>query len=271
MLYSSPMFGGFIIARPYGIPLRLHWTLIVFLPFIALRMAAGMGISSALWGWVAAFGLFASVALHELGHSLVARGRGYPVRDIVLTPIGGVAFLASAPRRPNDELVIAIAGPLVSLALAVLCWLVAAPLLHSPALNLALTIEFLGYINMGLVLFNMLPCFPMDGGRVFRAWQAKKHGRLEATRRAVTLGKFFAALFVVLGLFNNLFLVVIAFVVWQAAAAEYRVVQMQERLPPRNPFEGFVDPLSIFRNGPPPVPRQHEAIDVEVGPPPYEK
>ncbi len=264
------MFNGITIARPYGIPLKLHWTLIIFLPFIALRMAAGMGIASSLWGWAAAFGLFASVALHELGHSLVARGRGYPVRDIVLTPIGGVAFLAAAPRRPNDELVIAIAGPIVSLALAILCWLLAAPLGKMALYNLAMTVDFLGYINMGLVLFNMLPCFPMDGGRVFRAWQAKKHGRLEATRRAVKLGKFFAILFVILGLRYNLFLVVIAFVVWQAAAAEYRVVQMQER-PPRNPFEGFMDPLSIFRTQPPPIPRQHEVTDVEVGPPPYEK
>lgn len=262
------MFGGLQIARPYGIPLKLHWTLLVFLPFIALNMKSAMGVESAWWGWTAAMGLFASVALHELGHSLIARGRGYPVRDIVLTPIGGVAFLARSPRRPNDELVIAIAGPVVSLLIAIGCWL-AAPaihLLHLP--NLAATIAFIGYINLALVIFNMLPCFPMDGGRVYRAWQAKRVGRLEATRRAVRLGKVFAILFAIVGLFSNLFLVVIAFVVWQAAAAEYRLVQMQER-PAFNPFAGFIDPLSIFR--PPPPPRGPEVIDIEVGPPPYER
>ena len=264
------MFGGFQIARPYGIPLKLHWTMLIFLPYIALRLAGAMGLPSAWWGWVAAFGLFASVALHELGHALIARGRGYPVRDIVLTPIGGVAFLARSPRRPNDELVIAIAGPVVSLALAVIFWFLATPLYAAGSGSLAITIELIAYINLALVIFNMLPCFPMDGGRVFRAWQAKRVGRLEATRRAVKLGKYFAIFFAIYGLFNNLFLVVIAFVVWQAAAAEYRMVQMQER-PVFNPFAGFVDPLSIFRGIPPQPPRPPEVIDVEVGPPPYQK
>lgn len=263
------MFGGFQIARPYGIPLKLHWTLILFLPFIALNMTGAMGVTSAWWGWIAALGLFASVALHELGHSLIARGRGYPVRDIVLTPIGGVAFLARSPRRPNDELVIAIAGPVVSLLLAIACWLAAPAILSLRLPNLANTVAFIGYINMALVIFNMLPCFPMDGGRVYRAWQAKRVGRLEATRRAVRLGKVFAILFAIVGLFNNLFLVVIAFVVWQAAAAEYRMVQMQER-PVFNPFAGFIDPLSVFRS-PPPGPRGPEVIDIEVGPPPYQR
>lgn len=265
----DPMFGGFQIGRPYGIPLKLHWTMLIFLPYIALRLAGALGIDSALWGWIAAFGLFASVALHELGHALVARGRGYPVRDIVLTPIGGVAFLARSPRRPNDELVIAIAGPLVSLGLAIACWVAVHSIAALGWIRVAATIEFIGYINMALLLFNMLPCFPMDGGRVYRAWQSKRVGRLEATRRAVRLGKFFAVVFALLGLYQNIFLVVIAFVVWQAAAAEYRIVQMQER-PAFNPFAGFIDPLSIFR-GPPPGPRPPEVIDVEVGPPPYRK
>ena len=135
---------------------------------------------------------------------------------------------------------------------------------------LASTIQVIGAVNLGLAIFNMLPCFPMDGGRVFRAWQAKRVGRLEATRRAVKLGKYFAIFFAIYGLFNNLFLVVIAFVVWQAAAAEYRMVQMQER-PAFNPFAGFIDPLSIFRGVPPQQPRPPEVIDVEVGPPPYQK
>jgi Zn-dependent protease len=262
------MFGGLQIARPYGIPLKVHWTLLIFLPFIALNMKDAMGVASVWWGWAAAFGLFVSVALHELGHALIARGRGYPVRDIVLTPIGGVAFLTHSPRRPNDELIIAIAGPVVSLLIAIACQAIAPVFqaMHKP--NLAATISFIGYINFALVIFNMLPSFPMDGGRVYRAWLAKRVGRLEATRRAVKLGKIFALLFAIVGLFNNLFLVVIAFVVWQAAAAEYRIVQLQER-PVFNPFAGFIDPLSIFR--PPRPPPGPHVIDIEVGPPPYEK
>lgn len=265
------MFGGFQIARPYGIPLKLHWTLIVFLPFIALRMAGAMGISSLFWGWMVAFGLFTSVALHELGHAVVARGRGYPVRDIVLTPIGGVAFLARAPRQANDELVIALAGPAVSVALWIGLRLLVPPAASLNMPNVANSLYFLSLINLSLVVFNMLPCFPMDGGRVFRAWMTKRVGRLEATRRAVQLGKVFAVLFAIFGLFNNLFLVVIAFVVWQAAAAEYRTVQLQERPPRPPPFTGFIDPLSIFRGPSEPAPRSPDVIDVEVGPPPFEK
>lgn len=251
--------------------MKLHWTLVLFLPYIALRLTRGMGIDSTFWGWVVALGLFLSVALHEFGHALVARGRGYPVRDIVLTPIGGVAFLSRIPRNPNDELIIAIAGPLVSVALWI-GFLLLAPLISSLNMpNFAMSVLFLGYINASLVIFNLLPCFPMDGGRIFRAWQSKRVGRLKATQRAVTLGKFFATLFAIVGIFYNLFLVIIAFMMWQMAAAEYRVVQMQER-PRQNPFSGFVDPLSIFRGQPPPTrPQPPEIIDVEVSPPPYEK
>lgn len=263
------MLGGFTVTHAYGIPIKLHWTMLVFLPFIALNMASAMGVSSVLWGWVVAFGLFVSVALHELGHSLIARGRGYPVRDIVLTPIGGVAFLTRSPRRPNDELVIAIAGPIVSLLAALACWIAATWIRAFGAVNLGNTASFVGVLNLALALFNMLPSFPMDGGRVYRAWLSERYGRLEATRRAVRLAKIFAVLFAIVGLFSNLFLVVIAFVVWQASSSEYRIVQMQER-PPINPFAGFIDPLSIFRGAPPPR-RGPEVIDVEVGPPPYER
>ncbi|MCS6771248.1 MAG: site-2 protease family protein [Kiritimatiellae bacterium] len=263
------MFGGLTIARPYGIPIKLHWTLLIFLPFIAFNMAETLGVRSAGWGWLAALGLLASVALHELGHSLVARGRGYPVRDIVLTPIGGVAFLTRSPRRPTDELVIAIAGPVVSIALAVLAWAASPWFLAAGASHLANTIHFLGSINLALAVFNMLPSFPMDGGRVYRAWLANRVGRLEATRRAVRLGRIFAVLFAIVGLFStNLLLVVIAFVVWQAASAEYRMVQMQER-PPYPPFAGFIDPLSVFQT--PANRRGPEIVDVEVGPPPYKR
>ncbi|HMP77000.1 MAG TPA: site-2 protease family protein [Kiritimatiellia bacterium] len=264
------MFGGFQIARPYGIPLKLHWTVFIFLPYMATFFAKKDLVPSPWWGALAVIGILISVAVHELGHSLVARGRGFPVHSIVLTPVGGVAFLSRSPRRSNDEISIAIAGPLVSIAVAVLLWFGAYGIWELGMPALASTIQVIGAVNLGLAIFNMLPCFPMDGGRVFRAWQAKRVGRLEATRRAVKLGKYFAIFFAIYGLFNNLFLVVIAFVVWQAAAAEYRMVQMQER-PAFNPFAGFIDPLSIFRGVPPQQPRPPEVIDVEVGPPPYQK
>lgn len=236
-------------------------------PFIAFRMTDAMGVGSAWWGFFAAVGLFASVALHELGHSIMAIGRGYPVRDIVLTPIGGVAFLARSPRRPNDELIIALAGPFVSVLLFISLWASARVMAALRWPELAGTTLFVSYINLALALFNMLPSFPMDGGRVYRAWLAKRVGRLEATRRAVRLGKIFAVLFAIVGLFENIFLVIIAVVVWQAASAEYRIVQMQER-PIFHPLISFFDMPDPFR---PPPPRRPEVIDVEIGPPPYER
>lgn len=242
----------------------------IFLPYLALKLAGAMGVDSPWWGWVAAIALFASVLLHELGHSIIARGRGYPVSSIILTPIGGVAFLARAPRRANDELVIAIAGPVVSLALAIACWLGAVPLLGHNLAGPGLTVDLIGSINMALFLFNLIPCFPMDGGRVFRAWLTRRVGRLEATRRAVKLGKFFAWAFGLYGVYTtHWMLVIIAIVVHQAAAAEYRMVQSQEIPPTRpfNPFAGFGTMPRAPRN----EPQRLDDDDVSIGPPPYQR
>ena len=130
------MFGAFQIGRAYGIPIRLHWTMFLFLPYLALEISGGLAMPLG-WGWAAVLLLFLSVALHEFGHALVARGRGYPVRDIVLTPIGGVAFLLRAPGKPRDELLIAIAGPVVSLVLALTCGAAMALALSGRAADLA--------------------------------------------------------------------------------------------------------------------------------------
>ena len=110
--------GSYKIARIYGIPIRVHLTLLLVLPIMALDFGRALGPGQFLWGVAAAIGLFASIALHELGHSIVAIQKGCRVRDILLLPIGGVAQLESMPTRPKDEFQVAIAGPAVSLALA---------------------------------------------------------------------------------------------------------------------------------------------------------
>lgn len=264
------MFGAFQIGRPYGIPVRLHWTMFLFMPYLASEISQGLQMHVG-WGWAAVVLLFISVALHEYGHALVARGRGYPVRDIVLTPIGGVAFLLRAPGRPRDEAVIAIAGPLVSLALALLCALGMWGVLMAGLEELSVLLLLLAGINTSLFLFNLLPCFPMDGGRLFRAWQSSRVGRLEATRRAVNVGKILAVLMALWGISTSHWtLVIIAFVVYQSAAQEYRQVQLQEaarRMPP-NPFGSwgpFTIPTASTR------PPAGEVIEVEISPPPYRK
>ncbi len=254
------MFGGsYKIARVFGIPIRVHLTLLLVLPIMALDFGRALGPGQFLWGVVAALGLFASIALHELGHSVVAIRKGCRVRDILLLPIGGVAQLESMPRRPRDEFHVAIAGPIVSLALAAFGRIgggfLAASHFYAPARVLIV----LGGINLMLVLFNLLPSFPMDGGRVFRAWLMPKLGRLAATAVAAKVGRFMAILFGLWGLFTwNIFLILIAVFIYQAAGAEYRMVRMQESPPPLWP------PWVVQQE-----PMQYDEDEVTVSPPPY--
>lgn len=217
------------IMKVAGIPIRVHVTLLLVLPLLALDFSMALLPRSFLWGLVAAVGFFASIALHELGHSLVAARKGCPARDILLLPIGGLAQLESMPRDPRDEFQVAIAGPAVSFVLAVGLWFsggfVTSLGLHRPGTILML----LGLVNLGLLLFNLLPSFPMDGGRIFRAWLTPKLGRLLATRIAAKVGRFMALIFGIVGLLKlNVFLILIAIFVYQAAGAEYRMVRIQE-------------------------------------------
>jgi len=169
-----------LIARIFGIPIRVHILLVILLPVMAMMYS-----TSFLYGLFLVVGVFTSVGLHELGHSYVAMRKGCYVREIILTPIGGMAKMANIPSKPMDEFQMAIAGPLVSLALAML--LIRIPLFY-----------WVGVINAGLFLFNLLPAFPMDGGRILRAYLASKKGRLEATRISTKIGKYFCIFFVIL-------------------------------------------------------------------------
>ena len=178
----------------------------------------------------AAIGLFTSVVLHEVGHAVVARRKGCRAREILLLPIGGVAQLDRIPTRPVDEFQVAIAGPAVSLFLALACQGLADLLSDAGAARAALTAGTLAGVNLMLVLFNLLPSFPMDGGRIFRAWLTPKLGRLIATQIAAKAGRFMAVVFGIAAIFyyHNIFLLIIAIFIYQAAGAEYRMVRLQE-------------------------------------------
>lgn len=266
--------GSFQIAKIRGIPIRVHLTLVIVLPLLGAGLADEFMTNAWLWGLLTAVGLFISVALHELGHSFVSIAKGYPVRDILLLPIGGVAQLARMPERPRDEFQVAIAGPLVSLALfgALRTSAPWAAALHYP--SLARFAYLLGIINLQLFLFNLLPSFPMDGGRILRAWLTPRKGRLVATRIAARLGKIMALIFGVLGIFglpgvvsSNLLLVVIAVFIYTAASAEYRLVWLQEmsrQAPPIWPWMWNQTPPAT-----PPTETNHH--DVVVSPPPWHR
>lgn len=245
-----------------GIPIRVHITLWIFLPLIASNMAAGTGFMSLLWGLVAAAGLFASVALHELGHSYVAIRKGCAVREILLVPFGGIAKMQSLPSRPRDEMLIAAAGPAVSLMLSVSLYI--AYHLFSPIGSgyFTYTLAFVSAINLMLALFNLIPSFPMDGGRIFRAWMTPKLGKVEATRRAAKIGQTIAIVFGVWAVFGghfNLSLLAVAIFIHMAAGSEYRAVQMQESFKYR--------PFGVWGGG---VPHEPEGR-VIVGPAPYDQ
>ncbi len=232
------------IGRLAGIGVYVHATFLLLLAWVGIGAYQRQGTLAAV---VAAIGfivaIFAIVVLHELGHALTARHFGIATRDITLLPIGGVARLERMPREPRQELLIALAGPAVNVVLAALLWVAlaltpgGAPSVDAVALDDSfMSRAFLGrllVINIWLALFNLIPAFPMDGGRVLRALLALRTGNYaKATASAARVGRFFALVFGLLGLFvvGNPFLVVIALFVWLGAAAEAAAVQTSAML-----------------------------------------
>ena len=223
------------IARVAGIDVYLHATFLLLLAWIGFGAYRSGGAPAAVEGVVLILVVFAIVVMHELGHALVARRFGIPTKDITLLPIGGVARLQSMPREPRQELAIAVAGPAVNVALALLiaAILAATGRLGSPAAIFAadegtLTggglLRQLLQINVVILLFNLIPAFPMDGGRVLRALLAVRSGDYaRATVQAARVGRLFALIFGIVGLFvpgAPPTLVLIALFVWLAAAGE---------------------------------------------------
>lgn len=217
------------IGRIAGIPVRLHASLLLFLPLFAWSFVpAGTGLVGILWGCVYAVALFACIVLHELGHSLVARRQGAVILDILLLPIGGMARISGMSPRPRDEFAVAAAGPAVSLVLGGAGWF-AAPVLFGINPWLGIVADSLGYINLWLGLFNLIPAYPMDGGRIFRALLSPRLGAVRATRIAAIVARVVAVLFAVRAVWPwfhggqvRIFLLLIALFVYQSATAELR-------------------------------------------------
>jgi Zn-dependent protease/CBS domain-containing protein len=234
---------GFRIGSAFGIPIRLNWTFLIVLPLFAAFIAWSISdltllinetfattidadqLADGFLPWVlgltSALGLFLGVLLHEFGHSLVALRYGYEIDSITLWLLGGVASFAEFPEDWRHELVIAIAGPVVSILLGVGSYL-AFITLPSSAAPARFVFGYLAVLNIVLAVFNLLPAFPMDGGRVLRALLARNQSRAQATQQAAAVGKVFAFGLALLGLFANFFLILLALFIYIAASSEAR-------------------------------------------------
>jgi len=220
------------IGRFAGIDVYMHFTFILLISRVALiHWRQGQSVGAAVAGVIFILTVFLCVVLHEFGHALTARRYGIKTRDILLLPIGGVARLERLPSDPLQELWVALAGPAVNvvIALALFIWLrLTASLAPLEALTLTAGpfLERVMAVNLFLVMFNMIPAFPMDGGRVLRAVLATRKNYARATQIAASIGQGIAVLFGFLGLFYNPFLLFIAFFVWIGAAQEASMAQL---------------------------------------------
>ncbi len=224
------------LAEIAGIGVYMHATFLLLIGWVILiHWTQGQGLSEALAGVGFVLAIFACVVLHELGHALTAKKYLIKTRDITLLQIGGVARLERMPEDPRQELWVALAGPAVNVVIAagLLLFLQVTGGVESLAQVSLITgpfLERLMLVNIFLVLFNMLPAFPMDGGRVVRALLAKRMEYTRATEIAASLGQGMAFLFGFVGFFTNPFLMFIALFVWIGAAQESSMVQMKTAL-----------------------------------------
>ena len=224
------------LAEVAGIGIYVHATfaiLVAWIAIVAWQTEHSLGAVASSIAFILA--LFGCIVLHELGHALTARRFGIRTRDITLLPIGGVARLERMPEKPSQELLVALAGPLVNLVIAgaLAALLLATGTWDANAGASPLSGPFLQRlvaVNLLIMGFNLLPAFPMDGGRALRALLARKLGYVPATQVAASVGQSMAFLFGLLGLLGNPFLLFIALFVWIGAAAEASMVQVKAAL-----------------------------------------
>lgn len=230
--YSLPL------GKPFGIKVAVHWTFSLLIAWIVIiSLARGLALPQVIMHILFVLALFVCVVLHELGHSLAAIKLGGEVSSITLLPIGGMAHLSRMPEKPRDEFLVSAAGPLVNVVIAIVLWIYLVTLQRVDIENMefqAITRQnfalMLMAANLFIVVFNLIPAFPMDGGRLFRSALSMKLSRLRATRIAKDIGQIFAVFFIIAGLFLNPFLVVIGFFILLGAKGEYEMIKYQEIL-----------------------------------------
>jgi Zn-dependent protease/predicted transcriptional regulator len=218
MKYSLKIFSVF------GIPVELHISFLVLMLLIYIVAFFNFYPSINLLTAVLITLVFVTVVLHELSHSYVAKRYGIKIQRIVLLPIGGVSEMEEIPKDPAQELRIALAGPVANLIIAVISFFILIIFRNSLSTVLIGALYYFIIVNLLLGLFNLLPAFPMDGGRILRAYLAERMSFIKATKLAANIGKQFAIIMAVVGVFFNFLLILIAIFVYFGAEGEYRSV-----------------------------------------------
>ena len=259
---------GFKLFTIRGIEVKMHITFPLILVWAAVQFGflnpSGFSLSGAAFGVVITLLLFMCVVIHELSHSLTAVRMGFPVRDIVLLPLGGVSQIERMPERPAQEFLMAVAGPLSNVVIAGV--LIVAGLflpmdlgsglrkmlMNPTRLGWADTLPYLIFTNLGLAVFNLLPAFPMDGGRVLRSLLATVMPHTRATAVAVSIGQGLAWLLGLVGLLtSNLVWILVAIFVYSGASQEGRLLQLKNALQGLRVRQAFSRHTQILSPGEP--------------------
>jgi Zn-dependent protease len=257
-----------------GIPVKIHWTFGFILLLVAwIGMKDQLSAEGVLWLFITIGSLFTCVVLHEYGHALTARRFGIQTNDILLTPIGGIARLSGMPKKPMQEFLIAIAGPMVNVVIMIITLIYLWFTLDAGSEELLedlIIIDsfpelmlYLFFLNLILFGFNLIPAFPMDGGRILRSLLSLRMNRLKATQIASITGQVLAVVFVLVAVFyRQITLGFIGAFVFIMARREYQMAVLEDRINRaivsevyRNRFTVFYDydpigkPLELFRKG----------------------
>ncbi|MBK6566127.1 MAG: site-2 protease family protein [Saprospiraceae bacterium] len=226
-----------------GIKIQVHWTFILIIGWIVyVNLQAGANPAQLVWAVMFVLTLFVCVLLHELGHALAAKKYHIVTKDITLLPIGGVARLESIPEKPKQELVVALAGPLVNFVILIILlpfiWKIGIPDIDNIQFTDQTNFVYkLMIVNLWLAVFNLIPAFPMDGGRVLRAVLSFSMPRVKATEIAAKMGQLLSIIFVILGFFYNPFLIFIGFFIFIGAQSEVEMTRAKFSLEGKYVFD----------------------------------
>ncbi len=229
------MRASFKLFRIFGINVEVHASLLILLGLLVYVFSVtpspyGFAQFPLLYrivlSFVAAISLFASILVHELSHSVVARRYGVKVRGIMLFIFGGVAMMEKMPKKPSEEFAVAIAGPAASIGIGTASFLIST--VPNPAVSAFFTL--FAYFNIILAIFNLIPAFPMDGGRILRSFLAERMSYARATKIAAEVGRVLAVFMAIFGIFYNPWLILIALFVYMGASEEERLVLLENVL-----------------------------------------